>query len=163
MNGRTFFDLELLYIALGILGAFCLPNILCYCCKTFCCGENKETKESDDKSKVPKVKLDPEQMVQLLNTEEPLSETIPQVLSSNAIENQENIQSGSRASHFVRLDSEQMEILIKHQQQKISQKQESRSTTEEPTDPIIEINCTKTNNILPPSYDEYTSICEKKT
>ena len=102
-------------------------------------------------------------MVQLLNTEEPLSETIPQVLSSNAIENQENIQSGSRASHFVRLDSEQMEILIKHQQQKNSQKQESRSTTEEPTAPIIENNCTKTNNILPPSYDEYTSICEKNT
>jgi len=156
MNGRTFFDLELLFIVLGLLGGFCLLNILCYCCKTFLCGEDKETEESDNKSKVPKVKLNPEQMVQLLNTEEPLSETIPQVLSSNPIENQENIQSGSRGSHFVRLDSEQMEILIKHQQQKNSQ--ESRSTAKVPTAPVIENN---TTNVLPPSYDEYTSICEK--
>ena len=103
------------------------------------------------------MKLDPEQMVQLLNTEEPLSETIPQLLSSNVNENQENIQSGPRGSHFVRLDSEQMEILIKHQQLKNSQ--ESRSTTEVSTAPVIENNCT--NNVLPPSYDEYTSICEK--
>ena len=106
---------------------------------------------------VPKVTLDPEQMVQLMTNEQRLSETIPQVLNSNT--NQGNFVSRPGAQHFVRLDSEQLDILIQHQQQQQNASQESRIVARASA-PVTEY--LRTNDEMPPSYEEYVNRCEKR-
>ena len=64
---------------------------------------------------VQKVTLDPGQMVQLMRNEQPLSESLPLML--NSISNQEESQTGPGSNPIVRLDSQQLELLMMHQKE----------------------------------------------
>jgi len=80
---------------------------------------NDKEESRNQRQAASKVTLDPEQMVQLMTNEQRLSETIPKVLNSAA--NPENFQSRPGAQHIVRLDSEQLDLLMRHQQRNTDQ------------------------------------------
>jgi len=77
--------------------------------------EDEEKEETDNARQVQNVSLDPGQMVQLMRNEQPLSESLPLML--NSISNQEESQTGPGSNPIVRLDSQQLELLMMHQKE----------------------------------------------
>ena len=101
-------------------------------------------------------------MVYQMTNEQQIAETTPQVLNSN-VNPKGEFQSRPRgANHLVRLDSEQLELLMDHQhhQENRSQGQESVNIPG-PSAPDLESQSTKDD--LPPTYDEYISNYGKLT
>ena len=101
-------------------------------------------------------------MVNQMTNEQQIAETTPQVLNSNA-NPQGEFQSRPGANYLiVRLDPEQLELIMNHQH-----RQENRSRSQEsvnmpgPSAPDLESQ--STFNDLPPTYDEYISNYGKLT
>ena len=85
------------------------------------------------------------------------SEQRQRVLNSNS-NHQGEFRSRPGANHIVRLDSEQMELLMNYQQN-----QESVRTTRAsaPPAPVLESQNSKGVLPPPPTYEEYISKCDQ--
>ena len=62
------------------------------------------------------------------------------------------------ANHIVRLDSEQMELLMNFQQ---NQESERTSRASAPPTPVLESQNSKGDSPPPPTYEEYISKCDQ--
>ena len=105
------------------------------------------------------LRQDPEQMVYQMTNEQQIGETTPQVLNSN-VKPQGEFQTRPGANHLVRLDSEQLELLMDHQHHQENRGQESVNMPG-PSAPDLESQSTFDD--LPPTYDEYISNYGKMT
>ena len=85
------------------------------------------------------------------------SEQRQRVLNSNS-NHQEEFRSRPGANHIVRLDSEQMELLMNFQQ---NQESERTTRASAPPAPVLESQKSKGDSPSPPTYEEYISKCEK--
>ena len=99
-------------------------------------------------------------MVYQMTNEQQIAETTPQVPNSN-VKPQIEFQSRHGANHLVRLDSEQLELLMDHQHQQENTANQESVNMPGPSAPDLESQITFDD--LPPTYDEYISNYGKLT